>query len=476
MLSSKPSAESEIASSSTGLLPGEKASAIVWKLAWPAVALNSLQVINTLIDRWFIGHLPKEALAAHGTALTVMFLMFSLAMAIGTGATALVSRAFGAGKTHELKMSAKQALSLAIIIGIVFTGLGLLGAAPSARFFVPPGQTETARLMTEFLVAYGLGLPAIYVVQTLAGSLRGIGDTKSPMYISGIQILVHILLNVVLIPGPRELAIGLTIPGFNLGLKGAGIALSLSAWVAALIYLAYAVRTPLGSQWAIQKPRWSWVVRILRIAIPAAGMAILRVGSFMAFALILTRIPNGDKAEVAIAAMSVGFAIESIMFMPAFGLSMAAASLVGQSLGMKRPERAERLAWTAGHHGAVVTAIIAIPVFVLAHPIALAMVGAKPDIAAEAALLIQALAVTEIFFAYGMVMTGAMQGAGDTVRPMWITITTTWLMRVPATFVFVIMMGYGAAAAWIVMSITQAIHGALSMEVFRRGRWKTKKV
>ncbi len=105
------------------------------------------------------------------------------------------------------------------------------------------------------MVVFCCGLPAIFIIQSLAGSMRGIGDTKSPMVISGIQILLHILLNFILIFPPRETAVGVTIPGFDMGLSCT--ALSLSAWIAAIIYFAYSARTPLGSSWAIGRLHWS---------------------------------------------------------------------------------------------------------------------------------------------------------------------------------------------------------------------------
>jgi len=313
--------------------------------------------------------------------------------------------------------------------------------------------------MTAFVRAYAVGMPAIYLIQTLAGSLRGIGDTKSPMWISGIQILLHISLNFFLIR--------------QYGLVGAAMALSASAWLAAIGYLIYQQRTPLGASSLFALPSRDWTKRIVRIAAPAAAQAILRVLSLTAFTLILKGVPS---ASAAIAAMSVGFAIESIMFMPAFGLSMAAGALVGQNLGAKNPARAERLAWMAGHHAAVVTAVVAIPIFFLAHPIALGLVGGKALIAQDATDLIRALCVTEVLFAYAMVMIGAMQGAGDTKGPMWISILALWGLRVPLAWLFAITMKMGAPGAWLSMSATQAVQGVMSIWLFQRGHWKAKKV
>lgn len=460
----------------------ENPTRVVWALAWPAVALNSLQVINTLLDRGFIGHLPTAALTAHGGATNVMFLMFSLAVSVATGATALVSRSYGAGERREMRKAAREALNVAIIGGLVLAGVTAAIAALTAEWILPTTAFEAKREMARFLLAYGAGLPAIFVIQTLAGSLRGIGDTRSPMVISGIQILLHIILNFLLIFPPRGI-----LPGAGLGLPGAACALSGSAWVSAIGYIVYVRYTPLGKLNPFRLPSWDWVVRILRIAIPAAVMSTLRVLSLTAFTMVLKQTPN---AEVAIAAMSVGFAIESIMIMPAFGLSAAASALVGQSLGMGRPDRAERLGWTASAHGMLVTLALAVPIFVASPGIAAMIVEGKDGVAQVAATLLRYLCATEFLFSYAMVLIGAMQGAGDTVRPLWISLFALWGLRVPLAIVFALPKGFalggflplpfalglGATGAWMAMALTQGLQGILSWFAFRQGAWKTKKV
>ncbi|HZH98881.1 MAG TPA: MATE family efflux transporter [Fimbriimonadaceae bacterium] len=454
--------------------PHENPSRIVWALAWPAVALNSLQVINTLLDRGFIGHLPSAALTAHGGSINVLFLMFSLAMALGTAATALVSRAFGAGEVNTYRMASKQSFSISIFVGVALGGVTALIAPWAAHLILPAEDRAAMDLMTRFVQVYSIGLPAIYVIQALAGSLRGVGDTKSPMFISGIQILLHIVLNFLLIFPTREVG-GVTIPGAGLGLIGAGLALALSAWASAIVYVLYTPRTELGLVWDVRLPEIDWVRRILRVAVPAAVMSVLRVFSLTAFTLVLKNVPN---ASAAIAAMGVAFAIEGIMFMPSFGLSTAAAALVGQSLGMKRPDRAERLGWLAGHYSALVTLLLAGPIFFAAPQIATLLLGSKPEIIRETTEFLRMLCVTEVFFAYSMVMMGAMQGAGDTVRPMWISVIAMWGLRVPMAFLLALPIGLslGARGAWISMSLTQAIQGIMSLIVFKQGAWKTKEV
>ncbi|HEY0868537.1 MAG TPA: MATE family efflux transporter [Fimbriimonas sp.] len=464
----------------------ENATRVVWQLAWPAVALNSLQVVNTLLDRFFIGHLSQAALTAHGGSLNLMFLMFSLGVAIATGATALVSRAFGANQPHEFREASRQSLSLTIAFSVVLSLATALGARAFSGFILPREDVAAAAEMTSFLLVYATGMPAIYGIQTLAGALRGVGDTKSPMVISGMQILLHILLNYVLIFPSHRIG-SFIVPGADLGLIGAALAISISAWIAVFAYMAHLPKTPLGSLWRIAVPHLSWAWRILRIAFPAAIQAALRVFSLMAFTLILASAPQGSAA---IAAMSVGFAIEGIMFMPSFGLSAAAGALVGQSLGMGRPDRAERLAWISGHHAALVTLALAGPIYLLAPQIATTLVENKPAISDQATVLLRYLCLTEVMFAYAMVMLGAMQGAGDTKRPLWITVFSLWGMRVPLAFFLTfaagdvvgygwaipVGVGLGTTGAWISMSITQAVTGFLSIVAFRDGKWKTMEV
>ena len=450
----------------------ERPAVIVWALAWPAVALNSLQVINTLLDRFFIGHLAQSSFTALGGALSVTFLTFSVAMSLSTGATALVARSFGAGNQEEYREASRQAFGLAWISGLVIGGITVALAGLLSHVMLPAQDREAVQLMSAYLVAFGLGLPAIFIIQTLAGSLRGIGDTKSPMVISGIQILLHIVLNVFCIFPTRSWN-GITLPGLGLGVVGAATALTISAWVSAIAYSIYCGRTPLGQAASFHIPAADWTRRILRIAVPAAPMAVLRVLSLAAFSFMLKFIPN---SSVAIATLPVAFGIESIMFMPSFGLAMAASALVGQSLGMKNPQRAERLGWIASHHGALVTLCLSIPIFIFAPQIGSVLLEGKPELVAEVVKFLRLLCLTEVLFAYAMVIVGAMQGAGDTIRPLWISVIALWGLRVPLAFILCFSAHLGSLGAWIAMSTTQAIQGILCLIVFKQGGWKTKKV
>jgi putative MATE family efflux protein len=455
----------------------------VWTLAWPAVALNALQTVNSLLDTNFVQHLEADALTAIGAATTTLFLLISLSMAVGVAATAMVSRAYGENDHAKYIEANKKCLGFAVIMGILLIGVAVPLSYPATRFVIPPDAPHAAALMVQYLTIVSAVLPAVFVIQTLAGSLRGIGDTKSPMVISGIQILLHIAFNFLLI-FPNRTFNGITIPGANLGLAGAAWALVISAWISATIYLIFVTKTPLGESWRIKLPGWEWTKRIYRIAAPAGLMSIVRVTSLFMFFAILKYVPQGKSA---IAAVRPGFSIEALAFMPSFGLAIAASALVGQSLGMKKPERAAALGWMAGHQAAIVSAVAAALIFAFAGPLANTLLADQPQIAALTANYLRYVASTEIFFGYGMVLISAMQGAGDTVRPFWISFICMWLIRVPLAAVLALEtiplgpitipgFGMGANGCWLTLAITQLIQGVAAMIYWKLGHWKTAKV
>ena len=460
---------------------------IVWSLAWPAVALNTLQMLNALLDVNFISQVSRAAMTAAGGATAFIFLFFAISFAIGTASTAIVSRAYGAGKPEECVTANQRCLNLAVYFGAALFLIAIPLSFVAAQFLVPGGDQEARRLFIEYASIYMLSLPAVFVIQSLAGSLRGIGDTRSPLVISGLQILLHIALNFLLIL-PAHDVMGVTVPGMGLGLRGAAIAMAVSSALAAIVYIAWSGRTELATRFSLAWPGVEWVNRIVRIAFPASMTAVIRVSSMMMFIFILSSLPDKTEASLAVAAIRPGFAIESFAFMPAFGLSIAAATLVGQSLGMRLPDRAERLAWVTAHLAGAVSLAVSVCLFVFADPLAHALLPDQPGVAAITANFIRFIASTEVFFAYAMVLLRAMQGAGDTRSPMWISIWAQWGIRVPLAavlampaitvlgFISIEGVGMGSDGAWLSMATTQLIQGVAAMWVFKRGRWKLTEV
>lgn len=447
----------------TTLVDEENLPHVVWQLAWPAVLTMMLQFTNGVVDMLFVGRLGPAAQAAVGMGGQVVMLLMAAAMAVTSGATAIVARYVGAGERSQAAEAAKQAVLLA---GILAGGVGLplallrrpvLGAMGAAPDVIAPGSTYLAITL--------LAVVPYFLLLTLIAIFQGLGDLRRPLAIMLVVNGANIAGDCVLIQGWG--------PFPALGVAGAGIASSASRAVGAVLAAAWLARTgfwqhaPAGWQ-----PRRDWFARLLRIGNPAAVQSLLRSLAFTGFTRVLAATPEGTAA---VAAMYIGIRAEGLGYMPAVAYGRAATTLVGQSLGAGKPERAERSGWLCNWQAMAITALMAALFYLLAEPIARRF-SADARVVALAAQYLRVNAFGEPFLAFALVLGGALQGAGDTRFQALASVLTMWLIRVPATYFCCLTLGYGAPAAWWTMAVTTAVNGLLIAWWFRRGSWKTVEV
>lgn len=456
----------------TRLESGRAIHAVVWSLAWPSVMTMLLQTFNGLMDTLFVGHLPNArlALAATGIGGQVVFLLISLAMGVSVGTTALVARFTGADNHEDRLWATAQSLMLSLGLAVVFGTLFYFG-----RFWIigkmltGSDGPQAGLLCGQFLGMALLAVLPMFLQNVLMGAFRGLGDTRTPMLIQIAAIATHISFNWLLIYGHW---------GFpRLGVRGAGIAFALSVWVSAVLYFAALywrspLRMALTRSYLTFDPTFAWYGRILRIGLPASIQAVLRSLAMMSFTSILARTLEGSTA---VAALSIGVRAEALAYMPGFGYSVAASALVGQCLGAKDPRRAERSAWAATHQAMLVMAFVGVCFYLFSGTLAGIFTDdtSVRDLAA-AYLIINS--VCEPFMAMGMVLTGALQGAGDTIRPTVITFFTMWMVRIPLAVWLMFNRNMQSRGAWWSMCITAIIGGLLTTALFQSGRWKKIKV
>jgi putative MATE family efflux protein len=256
--------------------------------------------------------------------------------------------------------------------------------------------------------------------------------------------------------------------------RGAATAFACSLFVGLVLYLIALRKSPLGAALQYEhlrlKPDWAW--RIFRIGLPAAGQAVIRQLGMMSFTGMLARTVEGTAS---VAALQIGIRAESIAFMPGFGYSVAAATLVGQNLGARDPKRAEHSAWAATYQAILAMSVMAAVFFTLAHILAGAFTS-DASVRFLGADYLRVNAICEPFLALGMVLTGALQGAGDTVRPTYITLFTMWVLRMPLGYLLIFVLHLNTHGAWISMSITTIVGGLMTVVLFRAGTWKRIKV
>ncbi len=262
------------------------------------------------------------------------------------------------------------------------------------------------------------------------------------------------------------------IPG--MGVHGAAISTGISRIVGMCLSFVFLRRSILKESLAHFRPHVGWFGRILNIGWPASVQNLLWTSASAVFLRILAFLPGGE-ATVAQAALTVGLRIESVAFMPGVAYAMAATPLVGQNLGAGQPGRAEHSAWVATGQAVFVMSSVAL-VFYFA-PWWLAR-GFTTDMGVVHLVVryLRINAISEPFLALGMVMRGALQGAGDTRIPAWITVSTLWFIRLPLAWVLANRFGYGAVGAWTAMCLTTILSGVASMAWFKWGTWRTLRV
>jgi len=436
----------------------------VWRIAWPSVLTAALMTTNSILDRMFVGQLGRDALAAIGVGGQVMFITVSVSMAITVGTTALVARFTGAEDADQANHAAGQSIGLAVAVGLA--SMALLYAAMGPLLVLMGVSGSAAHQCRGFLTFALLGLPAGNTGAVISAAFRGIGDTRSPLKVMIAANLTHIL-------GDWTLMLGHW--GFpRLGLPGGGIAMTLSMLISVVLYVVLLQRSPLRHclRGVHLLPTVAWAYRVLRIGIPAAVAAVIRSTAMLGFTGILSRTAEGMNA---VAALPIGLTAESIAFMPGLGFSVAASALVGQALGAGSPRQAERIGWAASHQGLVVMTTMGIVFFVLAEPFA-TIFSKDPAVVRLATSYLRIMAISEPMLAFAMILTGGLQGAGDTVRPTVATAISFWGVRIPLTWFLALRAGYGATGAWVAMSATTILSGIFAIMLFRDGKWKRIKV
>ena len=431
----------------------------VWRLAWPSVLTMLLQTANSFLDRFFVGHLGSDALAAVGVGGQFMFLLFSVGMSLSVGTSALVARFTGAKENDQATLAANQSLWLGLFAALLCIGLTwpLRGLAVGFMHVNPHAADLCARYLSLTL----LGIPALFLMLILGSVFRGLGDTVTPL-----RVMIGV--NIIHLGGDWLLIFGNW--GFpRLGLIGGAAALVASQVIGAGLYFWFLRGSPLrGLVRRLGHLDTEWARRILNIGLPALWQNLSRVLSLICFTGVLTRSP---EATAAVAALTIGMTSESVAFMPGFAFSMAAGTLTGQNLGAGNPRRAEQAAWAALQQGLVVMIVMGAVFFFCAVPFTHIFTH-DPQVVPLAVSYLRIAAISEPFLAFGMILTGALNGAGDTKAPAWAAVATMWGIRLPLAWLAIFPLALGAMGAWWAMTVSTALNGLVALALFKWGRWK----
>ncbi|MDN5331610.1 MAG: hypothetical protein PWP45_835 [Tepidanaerobacteraceae bacterium] len=435
-----------------------------WTLAWPVVIEQALATLSQVADMAMVGRLGAEAVAAVGLSMHPFFLLNALIMGISVGTTALAARAVGSGDREKAGQVTGQSVVAAFLIGFV---LVILAFVNSFEIMICMGAEPSVRpLGSNYLRAMIPGMLFLFVFSVAAAGIRGAGDTKTPMVVNAVINMFHILTNYLFIFG------GLGFP--RLEVVGAGISSSISR-LAGAIWLIYRLSKPnkgLFVNWKKVTRNFDWILfsKMMKIGIPAALERILvSTGQ-----IIYTRLVANLGTE-AYAAHSISLNVESFSYMPGIGFATAATAMVGQYLGAGDIKGAQRsttisLLMAMAIMGAMGLLFFSFPVTFLK------IFTSDSDIIKMGTTLLRIVAFTQIPECIGMVIPGALRGAGDTKVAVYITILGMWIVRIGFTWYLLKAFNMGLIGAWIAMFLDWAIRSALYIIRFRGGAWKNIKI
>lgn len=436
----------------------------ILELALPSVAENVLVSMVFFADAFLIGWLrDPHALAAVGLSGTFMQILQGLFQAMSVSATTMVAQYWGAGEHERAEGVAAQAITLSFLVAVAMSAL-FWALAPTLLALIGASD-ETARLGTLYMRLVLLTSFAGYPMSVLNGIMRGSGDTRTPMRVTGVMNVWNIVAAAALIFGPGPLP--------ALGIAGAGVATASARLLGGLLAFLALFR---GQTLLQVRPRQllQWhghtVRTMVRLSLPTAGEAAVRQTGSLFFMRIVASL-----GDVALAAHQIAVNIESLSFMPGTGMSVAGTTLVGQSLGAGKSDLAEKSVNRAMAFAVAIMGMVG-AIFALFGPSIASLFGSTPEVVAAAGAAIRIGALEQIPLAIMMTMSGCMRGAGDMRSPMYATMTGVVLFRVPLVYLFAVAFGWGLNGVWLGTAVDFTGRMIVLYLLFRRGAWKKMRV
>jgi putative MATE family efflux protein len=427
-------------------------------LAIPMVLEMSMESIFAVVDIFFVSKLGAEAVATVGWTESIMTIVYTVAIGLSIGAAATVARRIGERNPEAAAYTAAQVIMLGLFVS---TALGIVGAIFAPQLLLIMGAEPAVIQHNVGFTRVLLGCNAsVMMLYLLNGIFRGAGDAAIAMRV----LAFANLLNIILCP--------LLIFGLGFGIKGAAIATTIGRGCGALFAFSRMLKTggriPLARRHF--RPDFALMGRLIRLS----GSATFQVFIGMASWIGLIRIMALFGTD-AVAGNTIGMRVILFALFPSLGMANAAATMVGQSLGAKNPERAEKAVWLAGFYNMCFLGVVGLIFVIFARPI-IHFFTAEPAVVDYGTACLRTIAVGFLFYAYGMVLSQSFNGAGDTRTPTMINLFVFWLLELPLAYVLSVTFGFGPQGNFLAVTIAFSAFAVISAVIFRRGKWKTQTV
>jgi putative MATE family efflux protein len=426
-------------------------------LSVPMILEMCMESVFAIVDIFFVGRLGQDAVATVGLTESVLTLVYSVAIGLSMAATAMVARRIGEKNPEEASHTAAQSIVMSLALTVVISLAGaflaphILGVMGASAATVTVGSAYTRLVFAGSLV--------IMLLYLINGIFRGAGNAAMAMWSLWIANGCNIILCPILI--------------HYYGLPGAAMATIIGRGIG-VCYQLYHLLLGSGVIRLVRKhfrPDGAIIRGLTRIAWTGATQFLIGSASW----IVMARIIASFNDTAAIAGYQVSIRILLFFLLPAWGMSNAAATLVGQNLGAGSPDRAEQSVRTASVYNALFMLLVSLLFLVAAGPI-VSFINRDPAVEEVAIRALRIISLGYVFYGVGMVLTNAFNGAGDTRTPTFINLFCFWAFQIPLAWLLAIVLGFGPKGVFLAIVITETSVTIVSFVLFRRGNWKQVKV
>ena len=434
----------------------------VFLLSVPMVLEMMMESIFFLVDAYFVSSLGPNAIATVGLTESVLTLVYAIAIGLSMGATAIVARRIGEKNIQGASQTAVQVIFLGVVVSIFVSIIGIL--FPKEILSLMGGEPDLVQEgygYTQILLGGNVTVMLLFLINAI---FRGAGDASTAMKVLIFSNILNIILDPIFIFGLGP------IPAF--GVKGAAIATTIGRGSAVIFQIAI-----LFLGWTkIKLVLKDFVLRLgimwnlVKVSLGGIGQFIIGTTSWV----FLMRIMAEFGSEL-LAGYTIAIRVLMFTLMPSWGMSNAAATLVGQNLGAGKPERAEASVWKTGKYNAWFMVGVSVFYLLFAESI-IKIFSNHPEVISKGALSLRIIAAGYVFYAYGMVVIQAFNGAGDTKTPTIINFFCFWLFQLPFAYVAALTFNLGATGVLLAITFAEILIAILGIIWFKKGKWKTVQV
>jgi putative MATE family efflux protein len=431
-------------------------------LAIPMVLEMLMESVFVVADVFFVGRLVPDAVATVGFTESWMTVMYALAAGLSIGAMAIVARRTGEKDSEGAARAAVQSILLGLAATVV---LGVIGVSFGPSLIAIMGASDDVlRTGSTFSRVMLGGSGTVLMLFLMNAVFRGAGDAAVAMRVLWFANAINIILGPCLIFG-----IG---PFPEMGVAGAAIGTTIGRGSGVLYQLYHLSRR--GGRVEIHPKHVGFDPAVMKSILRISGTATFQ--SFIATAswIGLVRILAGF-GSTAVAGNTIGIRIILFALLPSFGVSNAAATLVGQNLGAGKPERAEAAAWRAGLYNTICLGSVGL-VFLIFAPQLISFFTKDPEVARYGIACLRIVSAGFLFYGYAMVFIASFNGAGDTRTPTWISLACMWMWEIPLAWLLARPLGFGPPGVFIAVAVAFSTMAFVSGWLFSKGSWKTRRV